>query len=138
VARARSHFGSCYIKNEIAYKIRDDLTKVTNETEMLWKEISRKKERNLICGVVYRHPSSSLDEFMDLLNSTIDIIHQENKLCLIMGDFNIDLMKIESRPESSNFLDTLGSYFFQPFILQPTRITNHSATLIDNVFFQLY
>ena len=29
----------------------------------------------------------------------------------------------------------MGSYFFQPHILQPTRITNHSATLIDNIFF---
>ena len=25
--------------------------------------------------------------------------------------------------------------FFQPHILQPTRITDHSATLIDNIFF---
>ena len=25
--------------------------------------------------------------------------------------------------------------FFQPSILQPTRITNHSATFIDNIFF---
>jgi hypothetical protein len=29
----------------------------------------------------------------------------------------------------------MGSYFFHPHILQPTRITDHSATLIDNIFF---
>ena len=29
----------------------------------------------------------------------------------------------------------MGSNFFQPYILQPTRITDHSATLIDNIFF---
>ena len=28
----------------------------------------------------------------------------------------------------------MGSYFFQPYISQPTRITDHSATLIDNIF----
>lgn len=27
------------------------------------------------------------------------------------------------------------SYFYQPHILQPTRITEHSATLIDNIYF---
>ena len=33
------------------------------------------------------------------------------------------------------FLNTLGSFSFQPHILQPTRITDHSQTLIDNIFF---
>jgi hypothetical protein len=51
-----------------------------------------------------------------------------------MGDFNIDLLKSNSHPESENFINTLGSFFFQPQILQPTRITSHSATLIDNIF----
>ena len=33
-------------------------------------------------------------------------------------------------------MNTLSIYFFfQPYILQPTRITNHSTTLIDNIFF---
>ena len=52
-----------------------------------------------------------------------------------MGDFNIDILKIESHTATDTFLNTLGSYFFQPQILQPTRITDHSATLIDNIFF---
>jgi len=29
----------------------------------------------------------------------------------------------------------LVSSYFQPQILQPSRITDHSATLIDNIFF---
>jgi hypothetical protein len=36
---------------------------------------------------------------------------------------------------SENFLNVLGSFFFQPHILQSTRITDHSSTLIDNIFF---
>ena len=32
-------------------------------------------------------------------------------------------------------MNILGSSFFQPQILQPTKIKNHSATLIDNIFF---
>ena len=55
-------------------------------------------------------------------------------LCLFMGDFNIDLLKSNGHPESENFINTLGSFFFQPQILQPTRITSHAATLIDNIF----
>ena len=52
-----------------------------------------------------------------------------------MGDFNIDLLKFKSHSATDGFLNTLGSNFFQLYIMQPTRITNHSATLIDNIFF---
>ena len=52
-----------------------------------------------------------------------------------MGDFNVDLLRIDSHPGSENFINTLGSFFFQPHILQPTRVTDHSSTLIDNIFF---
>ena len=48
-----------------------------------------------------------------------------------MGDFNVDLLKVDSHQNSDKFLNTMGSYFFQPHILQPTTITDHSDTLID-------
>ena len=72
---------------------------------------------------------------MNYVNSTIEKIHHENKQCLIMGDFNIDLLRIDDHSDSENFINTLGSFCFQPQIIQPTRITSHSATLIDNIFF---
>lgn len=41
-------------------------------------------------------------------------------------------------PENTeNFLNSLRSFSFPPHILQPTRITDHSETLIDNIFFNL-
>ena len=48
-----------------------------------------------------------------------------------MGDFNIDLLKMSNA--ASDFNDNMSSYFFTPFILQPTRL--RSKTLIDNIFF---
>jgi hypothetical protein len=52
-----------------------------------------------------------------------------------MGDFNLDLLKYETHNGTDEFINTLGTSFFQPHILQPTRITDHTATLIDNIFF---
>ena len=52
-----------------------------------------------------------------------------------MGDFNLDLLQVNSHKETDDFLNILGSSFFLPQILQPTRITYHSSTLIDNIFF---
>lgn len=54
---------------------------------------------------------------------------------VLMGDFNLDLLKFESHSGTDNFLNTLISFYFQPQISQPTRITNHSAILIDNIYF---
>ena len=71
---------------------------------------------------------------MDYVNEVIERIHHENKYCAILGDFNLDLLKAEVHQETQNFLNTLGSFLFHPQILQPTRITDHSATLIDNIF----
>ena len=52
-----------------------------------------------------------------------------------MGDSNIDLLKSGSQTSTDDFLNNLVTSFFQPYILQQTRIINHSATLIDNIFF---
>lgn len=54
---------------------------------------------------------------------------------MLMWDFNINLLNYDSHPDTDNFINTLGSYSFHPHILKPTRITDHSATLIDNIFF---
>ena len=51
-----------------------------------------------------------------------------------MGDFNIDLFQIDSHNETCKFYDILSAYGFRPLILQPSRVTLTSKTLIDNIF----
>ena len=36
--------------------------------------------------------------------------------------------------KTSEFLNNLHSNFFLPYILQPTRVTERTATLIDNIY----
>ena len=124
-----------YVKNNLNYIINSEYTTSSPDFEALWLEILGEGKRNLLCGVLYRHPNSNLEKFLDYINLTAEKIIQENKLCLMMGDFNIDLLKIDVHANSENFLNITGSSFFLPHILQPTRITDHSSTLIDNIFF---
>ena len=104
---------------------------------MLWVEIESDLDSNMICGVVYRHPASNLETFLNNFYSVIGKISQEGKLCLISGDFNINLLNYDKHPLTEDFINTLGSFFLEPHILKPTRITSHSSTLIDNIFFNL-
>ena len=55
-----------------------------------------------------------------------------------MGDLNINLSNCESHPESNDFQLMPNSYFLLHYILQPTSITERSATIIDNIFANTY
>ena len=52
----------------------------------------------------------------------------------LLGDFNIDLSKYGSHNDTENFYDLISSNGFRPLILQPSRVTSKTATLIDNIF----
>ena len=69
----------------------------------------------------------------DYLLPIIDRLNFENKQIMLVGDFNVDLLKIDSLNDSRDFYNTLTSNLFTPFILQPTRLA--SKSLIDNIFF---
>ena len=124
-----------FVKNGISYSCREDLSSVKEGYESLWIETQNDAEHNTICGIMHRHPHGDLDSFMIHINTVIEKIHLENRYCVILGDFNLDLPKFETHSGTNDFLNILVSSYFQPQILQPTRITDHSVTLIDNIFF---
>ena len=62
-------------------------------------------------------------------------LQKENKSLLIMGDFNINLVNYDSHPETNDFINLMVSHYLLPHILHPARVTDHSATIIDNIFF---
>ena len=50
------------------------------------------------------------------------------------GDFNIDLLKYDTNGKYADFLNAITSFGYLPTILHPTRITEFSSTIIDNIF----
>jgi len=123
-----------FVSKKLSSSIRNDFSCTRVEFEALWIEIETDLHHNLVCGVIYRHPNNNCESFLNYMNHTVESISKENKYCIIMGDFNIDLLNV-SHASTEHFLDILETNFFSPHILQPTRITHHSATLIDNIFF---
>ena len=76
----------------------------------------------------------SINEFNDYLSLVLEKITAENKTIILLGDFNIDLIKCSVNIMSSEFFNLVSSYNLLPYITLPTRITNSSRTLIDNIF----
>ena len=61
-------------------------------------------------------------------------ISKENKLVFVMGDFIVNLLNYESHNETNDFINTMVSHYLLPHVLYPTRVIDHSATVIDNIF----
>ena len=125
-----------YIKDNIDYVIRNDLNfNLASNFETMFIEVQIPNKKNLVVGCIYRHPSSniSIKDFTNIhLDPILEVISSENKQCVLMGDFNINLLKCNTNTDANLFYNTLSDHFFTPFILQPTRL--HSNTLIDNIY----
>ena len=55
-------------------------------------------------------------------------------MIFISGDFNINLLDYESHSDTNIFLNSMIPKCLLPYILYPTRVTDHSATVINNIF----
>ena len=64
----------------------------------------------------------------------VDKISKESKSIFLLGDFNMDILKYDHHVPTNEFLDSLSSHMFLPHIMQPTKVTCNSKTLIDNIF----
>ena len=62
------------------------------------------------------------------ISSILQIVQKENKLLLIMGDFNVSLVNYDSHPETNDFINLIVSHYLLLHILHPTSVTDHSAT----------
>ena len=71
---------------------------------------------------------------VQLERNAVTNISKEQKSVFLLGDFNVNLLNYNEHNQANEFLDSLASNSFIPLILQPTRITRHSNTLIDNIF----
>ncbi|CAH3040926.1 unnamed protein product, partial [Porites lobata] len=94
-----------YISNDLEFKLREDLSLHNVDTvESLFIELIRPREKKK---------------------------NFENKICFLMGDFNINLINYQNHHLTGQFLDGMYSNMFFPLITRPSRITSHTATLID-------
>ena len=70
-----------------------------------------------------------------MLNTVSEnLLPEKSKEIVLLGDFNIDLLKYEKDRNITDFLDQMYSTSLVPHITSPPGITSHSTTLIDNIF----
>ena len=77
----------------------------------------------------------NINEFNDdYLNQLLDKLSKENKTIFLLGDININFLNYDIHSPTNEFLDSISSHYFLSHILQPSRVTTNSKTLIDYIF----
>ena len=126
-----------YINKKHSYKTRPDLVIYKpKKLESIFVEVILPKKSNLIVGCIYKHPCMDICTFNDhYLNPLLDNLSKETNITFVLlGDFSIDLLNFDTSEYVSTFLEDLARNSLQPQILLPTRISNNSKTLIDDIF----
>ena len=122
--------------HDIAHTERRDISYFDECMEYVFIEIPKGvylMDANIIVVTVYHPPGANLDKFYRRMEKIIIKIQKENKMCYIMGDYNINLMNYDLHAATAEFTDMMFANSFVPLINRPTRITGSSATLIDNI-----
>ena len=126
-----------FIKKGIPYTSRNDLVSEESIFESLFIEIDKQvfqHRSNIILGIIYRPPNTDINSFNDALSVILDKLKVEDKICYLLGDYNINLLNYANHARTSDFVDLMHSFSFISLINRPTRITSNPATLIDNIF----
>ena len=77
-----------------------------------------------------------ITEFISDFLEPLTKISLEKKEVILLGDYNINLLNCESDNNTCDFLELMLSFSLMPRIMNPTRITPRSQTLIDNIFYR--
>ena len=125
--------------NDYTYEEPNENTHSSALFESLFIEIWRKnsKYQKYIIGNIYRLPtylSADMISFINEYTAPLNILRTQSKFVYVCGDYNIDLLKMNSNEDFSTFYENAISSGFVPKITLPTRICDTTSTLIDNTY----
>ena len=124
-----------YVSNSLDYRVINCMSvRINGVMECVTVELCINKRKNIIVNCVYRTPGSDMQTFIDQIETVIKNVKNVKKSIFLCGDLNIDLLKYNDNTPTKNFVDMMFSLGLYPLLDKPTRITDHSATLIDNIF----
>lgn len=120
------------LKVPLKVKILKDLTRTSDSgLEQLWLQIQQKHLKSVVACIVYRPPDCALSCLADDLMPSHTQALSLNKLIVLTGDLNCDLLVYNPRGDAFRTFCTAVNA--TQLIKDPTRVTRSSSTLIDIV-----
>ena len=100
--------------------------------EAAWVEIQLPKTKPIVAGVCYRPPKQN--DFYELLESVcIDSNVLKERECIVLGDFNTNLLLTTKNGLLKTFLHFCKMLGLEQLIMEPTRVDMHTKSILDLV-----
>ena len=119
-----------YVRDGVPYRHRQDLGGGVTESCVI--EITRPKCKKLLIWTVYRAPNTNLEDAIEEIQDRLLNIPDSFELVLL-GDFNVNFLEV-NKTAKRKLMRIANLYDLEQLILQPTRITSSSKSLIDLLF----
>lgn len=130
------NLSALYIDANHTYVRRPDLSVFFEGLiESLFVELVTSCNTSLLIGVVYCPKGVDIN-VIDKLIPAFESMEASHRGCIIMGDFNCNLMS-SSYGVANTFINMIHSYAFEPIHTLPTGVTDTSATLLDNILINI-
>ena len=105
-----------YIKQGINYKLQKDLQIYkSKKLESTFVEVLEPgmSKNNMMIGCIYHHPSMELSEFNNhFLSVLLEKISKENKMVVLLGDFNADQNMIMMKKYQVSLMQCIPNYYY--------------------------
>ena len=124
-----------YIHKSLTFNLNDDVSVSDKDKEILTIETSRKNDKSRLLSCCYRLPNGDSENLRVFLqNKIIEKSVSEKKISYMIGNFNMNCLKyLDLNAKTKHFYDKTFEKGDIPIINCSTRISEHSANLIDNI-----
>ena len=116
-----------YTNKNLSGALAESKFVIENIFECVTVELTVKNHTNVVVSCIYTTPGSPIDTFSEHLELKLSDIKYIKTIFMC-------LLKHDNHNNTEQFLDTTYSSGLYPLIDKPTRITDNSTTLIDNIF----
>ena len=89
---------------------------------------------HILLTCIYRPHATNVEFVKPELDTLLDVSKSNRNIYMVVGDFNIDLLKMHYHSPTSAFCNIMVAHGLTPTITKPTRISEFSHSLIDNIF----
>ncbi|XP_044766826.1 uncharacterized protein LOC123322842 [Coccinella septempunctata] len=121
-----------FVSKEIQCRELLNITKYSVEKEIEIAAI-RLPVLRVVLVALYRPPSGDYSTFLSALEFVLEEClrsHGDDRV-LLVGDFNIDFIRTST--EKTKLIETFNMYGMRYVFTEPSRVTKHSSTCIDNM-----
>lgn len=123
-----------FIRDGLNYSIVENLTQLFPSHECLTIKVNFTLSDYVYVCAIYRPPNLSVECFIRWLELNLNFF--KSYRCLILGDFNLNLLKM-CKPKISEFSNLMSTFNFVNFVTKPTCINPQNGTpasLLDHIW----